>query len=114
MTRNGGGFFASILPSGSFNLDAYGPGTYVMTVTATDADNDRLGDSLTTITTRTVIVTDDDESPPVLALGGSSGTQTDAETQVFTWNISDASRPCRKRGADAPKRRWHVWRHLAF
>ena len=91
MTRNGGGFFASILPSGSFNFDAYGPGTYVMTVTATDADNDRLGDSLTTITTRTVIVTDDDESPPVLALGGSSGTQTDAETQVFTWNISDAS-----------------------
>ena len=91
MTRNGGGMYGGILPSGSFNFDAYGPGTYVITVTATDADNDRGGDSLTTIVTRTPIVSDDDESPPILALGGSSGTQTDAETQVFSWNISDAS-----------------------
>jgi len=48
----------SATTSGGYNFDAYGPGTYTLNVTAIDADNDRTGDTATTIApTRTVIVT---------------------------------------------------------
>ena len=94
MHQNGGGFFGGILPSGSFNFDAYGLGTFVMSATATDADNDwsLLGsDSLNSSATRSVTVVDDDTAGPTITLGGSLGTETDDQNQVFTWGITDAS-----------------------
>src|SRR5204863_5656846 len=61
--------------SGSFNFDALGLGTYQITVNATDADGDRAGDALSSIATRLVTVSDDDTTPPIITLGGSSGTE---------------------------------------
>ncbi len=90
ITRNGVEVYNSSNASGSFDFNSLGLGTYTITVTATDADADRDNDSLTTAATRTVVVSDDDVTPPVITLGGSSGTQNDGQNQLFTWSVSDA------------------------
>ena len=52
---------------GSFNFDAFGIGTFEITVTAVDGDNDRTGDaSPQTSASRTVVVTN---APPVARAG---------------------------------------------
>jgi autotransporter-associated beta strand protein len=76
---------------GSFNFDAFGIGTYHISVSATDGDNDRAGDSLSATGSRTVVVSDDDIAPPAVTLTGSSGTETDGQPQSFSWDVSDAS-----------------------
>jgi hypothetical protein len=75
----------------SFNFDSFGLGTFEITVTATDADGDWVGDSSTSSASRAVTVTDDDTEGPTIVLGGSTGTETECDTQVFTWDVSDDS-----------------------
>src|SRR5205814_5797156 len=76
--------------SGNFDFTSFGLGTYQIDISATDADNDRANDSLSASASRTVVVSDDDVTPPVITLGGSTGSQTDGENQAFTWNVTDA------------------------
>ncbi|MDX1946030.1 MAG: hypothetical protein SFU86_11585 [Pirellulaceae bacterium] len=76
---------------GSFNFDTYGLGTFTINVSATDADNDRLGDSLSSSASRSVVVTDDDTDPPLIVIGGSTGTETDIALNEFTWSVTDFS-----------------------
>ena len=76
---------------GSFNFDTLGLGTYDITVSATDADQDWTGDTLSNVSTRTVVVNDDDTEVPVIVLGGSQGSENDGQNQHFTWNVTDAS-----------------------
>src|SRR5439155_1569420 len=90
ITRNGAEIFSSTDAAGSFVFNSYGLGTFAITVNATDADNDRPGDSLSSSASRTVVVSDDDITPPVIVLGGSAGAQTDGQDQLFTWDVSDA------------------------
>jgi hypothetical protein len=90
ITRNGVEIFTSTDASGAFDFNTLGLGTYAISVSATDADNDRPNDSLTSSASRSVTVSDDDISPPVITLGGSTGTETDAQNQLFTWNVTDA------------------------
>ena len=59
--------------SGFFNFDSYGLGTFTMTISATDADNEWSGDRAMSSTTRTVVVVDDDPNGPSIVLGGPSG-----------------------------------------
>src|SRR5439155_18912754 len=40
---------------------------------------------------RAAMVVDDDATGPSIAVGGSTGTETDGQTQSFDWNISDTS-----------------------
>src|SRR5205823_10495265 len=72
-----------------FDFNSYGLGAYAINVTATDADNDRADDALTSTASQSVTVTDDDTTPPIITLGGSSGTETDGQNQLFTWNVDD-------------------------
>jgi hypothetical protein len=44
VTKNGTSIFGGSTSTGSFNFDAFGLGTYILHVAATDADNDWLGD----------------------------------------------------------------------
>ncbi len=89
VTQNGNNVFDSTDASGSFAFDDLGPGEYVLTVNATDGDDDWAGDSRSATATRTVTVTDDDAIAPVITLGGSTGSQTDGASQQFTWNVTD-------------------------
>ena len=82
---------SSSLSSGTFGFNSQGLGTFRITVSATDADSDRSGDSLSNSATRQVTVTDDDTTAPAISLTGSSGTEDDGENQQFTWSVSDAS-----------------------
>jgi hypothetical protein len=91
LTQNFPNSFQNSVTGGVFNFNSYGLGTFVIGVSATDADNDRPGDTLSSTVSRTVIVTDDDTTPPSLTLGGSTGTVTDADSPFFTWTSSDAS-----------------------
>ncbi|MFX0145972.1 MAG: hypothetical protein ACFE9C_18040, partial [Candidatus Hodarchaeota archaeon] len=64
-------------------------GSHVFTFTATDNDNDRFGDSLTTTITRTIHIVDDDTYSPHITLryfGGAS----DGLPGYFKWDISDS------------------------
>src|SRR5439155_3056005 len=67
--------------TGSFSFDDLGLGTYTLSATATDADADRVGDSLSSTSTRIVTVSDDDTAAPIITLGGSSGSQSDGDDQ---------------------------------
>src|SRR5207248_1592434 len=82
--------YSSTNATGSFDFNSFGLGTYEMHVTATDADNDRADDALTSTASRAVVVTDDDTEAPLITLGGSTGNETDGQDQVFTWSITDA------------------------
>src|SRR5438477_24747 len=77
--------------TGSFDFNSFGLGDYQITVSATDADKDWVGDQLSSLASRSVSVSDDDVTPPSIVLSGSSGAQTDGETNSFTWNVIDAS-----------------------
>jgi ELWxxDGT repeat protein len=77
--------------SGSFNLNGLPPGTYRIEATATDADNDRSGDSLTSSNTETFSIFDDDTQGPLIVLGGSVGSESHGLTQAYTWSVSDPS-----------------------
>src|SRR5207253_1066210 len=48
VTKDGVEIFTSAAASGNFDFNSYGVGTFAINVTATDADNDHGGDSLTT------------------------------------------------------------------
>src|SRR5205085_2644483 len=76
---------------GSFNFDSYGPGSFTLDVSATDNDNDWIGDNSCSMASRSVTVTDDDTAGPVITLGGSTGSENDGQAQSFSWNVSDAS-----------------------
>ena len=52
VTRNGGTVFTSAAASGGFNFDSFGPGVYVLTLSATDADGDWSGDARSVSATR--------------------------------------------------------------
>src|SRR5207245_1196309 len=80
----------SIAPSGTFDFNSLGLGTYTITVNATDADGDRLNDALSSNASRTVTVSDDDTEAPIIILSGSTGSETDAQDQVFNWTVTDA------------------------
>lgn len=75
--------------SHSVNPSSNGLGTYQLQVTATAI---RPGaNPSTTVSSQTVTVVDDDTSGPVISLGGSSGVQSHAQNQLFSWSISDTS-----------------------
>jgi hypothetical protein len=84
--RNNQVIFSSGAAAGSFNFDSRGPGTYVIWVTADDGDNDWTGDLLSTTAVRSAVVA----RAPRMMLGGSTGTQSEAQTQAFTWNVTPA------------------------
>ena len=87
--RNGTAIEGRLANSGTFDFNHRGPGQYEIMVTAHDSSG--------AVTHSNVdgpymtVVSDDDPIPPTLTIGGSSGTQDDGETQVFTWMVSDPS-----------------------
>jgi cyclophilin family peptidyl-prolyl cis-trans isomerase len=89
ITRNGVQIHTATTATGNFDFNSFGAGTYVMTVTATDADNESPGDALTSSATRTVTVIDDDTTAPAIALSGSQGNENDGQDQVFSWNVTE-------------------------
>ena len=91
VTKNGGTIFTSAAASGSFDFNSFGLGTYEITVNATDADTDWTGDQLSNSASRSVTVSDDDTAQPQIVLGGSTGGETDGDTNHFTWNVTDGS-----------------------
>src|SRR5207249_3012570 len=90
ITRDGVEVYNSTSASGNFDFNTLGLGTYEITVNATDADSDRLGDALSSLSTRTVTVSDDDTAAPIITLGGSTGSENDGQDQMFTWSVVDA------------------------
>jgi hypothetical protein len=91
LLRNGSVIATSNSFLGSINFDTFGLGVYELAITATDADNDGPGDSATSSLSDFVTVTDDDVLPPVIVIGGSSGTETDIVVNEFNWTTSDPS-----------------------
>src|SRR5205823_2111403 len=89
VARDGQTVYTSTDASGSFDFNALGLGTYTMSISATDADNDRVGDKITSSASRTVVVSDDDTAAPIITLGGSVDNETDGQDQAFTWSVSD-------------------------
>jgi hypothetical protein len=79
----------ALTPSGSFNFDAFGLGTFAIVVTATDNDADRPNDQLSATASRTVIVADDDPAAPRIQFTGSMGVEVDSQEQFFRWVIQD-------------------------
>src|SRR5439155_275701 len=75
---------------GDLDVSALGRGTYQINGSATDADNDSLGDALASSASHSVVVSDDDSAAPVVTLGGSTGNENDGQDQTFTWNVTDA------------------------
>jgi cyclophilin family peptidyl-prolyl cis-trans isomerase len=90
ITQDGNTIQSSTTATGTFDFNSFGPGVFAMTISATDADNDWVGDALTSNDNRSVTVTDDDTAPPVITLGGSQGTETTADPHQFTWDVTDA------------------------
>ncbi|MFX1379832.1 MAG: hypothetical protein ACFFA4_12150, partial [Promethearchaeota archaeon] len=74
-------------PSGIYSVPN-NLGSHVFTFTATDNDNDRFGDSLTTIITRTINIVDDDTYSPHITLGY-FGAASDGLPGYFKWDIYD-------------------------
>src|SRR5206468_1052626 len=66
IAKDGTEIYTSSNATGSFDFNNQGLGTYVINVTATDADADRAGDSLTSTASRAVVVSDDDTDAPVI------------------------------------------------
>jgi hypothetical protein len=92
ITKAGFGTLATFsTASGTYDFNSSGPGTYTITVNATDDDNDWGGDRSAGTATRSVTVTDDDTDPPAITLGGSQGAEDESQTQAFTWQVTDAS-----------------------
>jgi hypothetical protein len=85
VTQDGNPIFTSADPAGSFNFDAYGPGTFGIAVTAIDTTGQSASAS------RSVAVSDDDTQGPTIVLGGSTGTENESHLQEFTWDVSDDS-----------------------
>jgi hypothetical protein len=85
VTQDGNPIFTSADAAGSFNFDAYGPGTFGIAVTALDTTG-QPGTARQAVT-----VSDDDTQGPLIVLGGSSGTESEALPQEFTWNVGDVS-----------------------
>src|SRR5262249_31858252 len=48
-------------------------------------------DGSTSNVVRLTVTPDDDTTPPLIALGGASGTQTEGQDSFFTWDVIDAS-----------------------
>ncbi len=79
----------SIDPSGTYALDPSIIGiAQEFTFTATDNDNDRAGDSLTTVETISIILTDDDTEAPVIYISY-DGDYTDGNPGNVYVNASD-------------------------
>lgn len=93
ITKDGTEIHSATTNTGSFDFNSFGPGVYVMTVNATDADNESPGDALSSSATRTVTVTDDDTTAPAIALSGSEGSENDGQDQVFNWNVTETGSP---------------------
>jgi uncharacterized repeat protein (TIGR01451 family) len=87
VTQDGGSppIFSDTNADGSFDFNAFGPGIFEMTVSATSTL------SYSSTASRSVTVTDDDTASPLTVLGGSSGTEIEPDHQEFTWSVSDAS-----------------------
>src|SRR5439155_288592 len=91
ISKNGNVIHTFTTANGNFDFNSLGLGDYQISVSATDADTDWAGDQLGNSASRSVGVSDDDVAPPAIVLGGSSGAETDGDTNHFTWNVSDAS-----------------------
>jgi hypothetical protein len=92
ITKAGFGTVASFsTASGTFDFNSLGPGSYTLTVSATDNDSDWVGDRSSGTAERSVTVTDDDTGVPAITLGGSQDAEDESQTQVFTWQVTDAS-----------------------
>lgn len=78
-----------IQPGGDFDVNSLGLGTYQITISATDADNDWVGDELTSTASAEFTVVDDDESSPSIVV--TSQDQTDGDDNVVSWVASDPS-----------------------
>lgn len=96
LRRNGTIVLTSTAVSGFFNFDAFGGGDYLLEISATDNDNDWVGDQKTGALSKAVRVLDDDIDGPAISITGPSAiaagnAQTDGETQQFNWSITDPS-----------------------
>ena len=90
ISRNGQVLFSGdIDPSGEFDLNAEGIGDYSITVSATDADDDSTGDSLSSTETISFSIADDDTEPPQIEIDP-PGT-LDGTDNTIRWSVSDAS-----------------------
>ena len=76
-------------PTDSFDLNAFGPGSYVVTVVAEDSDSDWTGDSLASIENAQFVISDDDTAAPEITISG--GGEFDNENNVVSWAVADAS-----------------------
>jgi hypothetical protein len=85
VTQDGNPIFTSSDAAGSLNFDAYGPGNFGIAVTAIDTT------SQLATASQFVTVNDDDPQGPIIVMGGSTGTESEAQLQEFTWDVSDDS-----------------------
>jgi len=72
-------------PSGNVDFNDQGPGTFVATLTATDASGEQ------GTATRSVTVADDDVGAPQISITGSSGTELEIDTNAYAWSVVDPS-----------------------
>ncbi len=99
--RNGGTIYSQTDTNGEFGLVSASttvprtPGSYTYVVTAQDrggaVSSTSYQDTKTSQKTVKITIVDDDISGPSISLGGSSGSQSHALDQFFTWNVSDPS-----------------------
>jgi parallel beta-helix repeat protein len=74
-------------PSGTYEVPNE-LGTHSFTFEATDADDDRPGDSLSKAVTVTIDIADDDTTAPIIEITH-TGSATDGDPGAFEWDITD-------------------------
>ncbi|MEM9366352.1 MAG: cadherin domain-containing protein [Planctomycetota bacterium] len=72
-------------PTGQVDFNHQGVGLFEIALTATD----NAGSVVTA--DRAVLVSDDDTTSPLISISGSSGTELEIDTNVYSWNVEDAS-----------------------
>lgn len=82
-------FSGNVTAEDSFDLNTFGVGNFVITVTAVDGDNDWDGDSLTVTESAEFSIIDDDQAAPNVDIQVSQA--LDGVGNFFSWNITDPS-----------------------